>query len=557
MAFLIQFFYLVLTNQIPYCEKIMQWKSLLNSLTTWRSASGKPFFLFGFVSLFLGLLGKTRADSYANSSLKGGVVFTARQELGQLWPLDQLVHLHLVVRHQELDLACDHLKQAEKRLKPRIPREHWVDLLRTRKQLCHETHKRYKRGAMQYIWHAIGSFLGLENSPHQSNIGAENWHVLELNEEQLQKQLKQLYNQTRDHLEQVQSNLHRQTVDQLRLDHAEKLSELRTIRMKLKQDVQLLRGGWLPEKWKDTLIALVDQRFSSNPALKVRLEKHLRSWKEGKLPISTFWLPNDRLEAVIHLPESKASHSRKLQKLTNIKILPLANNLPIIKEGRVKIWQIRSNSVFSHQANTEITMTEDRLQRDCLQISNEFFCPSLEISTPPRSCESSVMEGNISKIIDWCDLAEVWMDHFAWNHDQNWTLVCADTQPMAKVCPHSSNSIWCQPKIQVFELKAKCHIKTPHFTLMGPPDGKSQVLQLEPYFHLTQESNFSEANLTAWEFSTSPLKHILVDRKIEQQSQETRWWLWVLTFLIVGALILICAILFGIGYCSFDNQRSS
>ncbi len=541
---------------IQSCDNIMQWIWSTISLTAWHKASGSSFYFFGLLSLCLGPSGKAYAEPYVVSS-EQGMVFTASQDLGQLWPLDQLVHLHIVVRHQELDAACDLIKQAEKHLRERIAWEDLSVFLKTRRRLCHVNHKRFKRGAMQYIWHAIGSFLGLEDSPHQDNIGSENWHLLELNEEQLQQQLKDLYNQTKKHLDQVQFNLKAQNQEQLKLDHSERLSELRTIRLKLKQDVQLLRNGWLPERWKDTLISLIDKQLSSNQDLKIKLEKHLKSWKEGKLPISTFWLPNERLEAVIHLPESTAPSSRKLQKLINTRILPLINKSPIIRNEKVKIWRVETTQVFSHQTNTEIRMTEDKLQRDCLEISNEFFCPNLEISTPPDSCEASIIQGNVSRIIDQCHLMEVWDDHFVWNHNQNWTLVCATTQPMARVCPQSSESVWCQSEMQTFSLNSSCHIKTPQFTLMGPPDGRSQVLQLESYHHLAQLSNFSDANLTAWNFSVSPLRHTIVEQRLEQQDQNTRWWLWTLTFLTIGALILIGTILAGIGYCSFDNHRSA
>ena len=540
-----------------FAIKIMQWKWSKKSSTNWLTACGSSSYSFGSLLLYLALSGGVWAEPYAISSQEGGMVFTATQNLGQLWPLDQLVHLHIVVKHQELDFACDHIKQAEKHLRTRIEWEDLVAFIKLRKRLCHEAHKRSKRGAMQYIWHAIGSFLGLEDSPHQDNIGSENWHILQLNEDQLQQQLGRLYNQTKEHLEQVQSNLRRQTKAQLKLDHSERLSELRAIRLKLSQDVQLLRNGRLPEKWKDTLTSLIDKRFASDRKLKIDLEKHLQSWRDGKLPISTFWLPNARLEAVIHLPQSEAPQSRLLQKLNNIKVLPLLNGLPIIKGKKIKIWSAEINHVFSQQANTEVRIKEDKLRNDCLEINNEFFCPNLEIIAQPESCETSLLEGNVSKMIRLCDLVEVWQDHFAWNHQQNWTLVCATIQPMAKVCPHSSESLWCQPELQIFRLNASCHIKTPQFTLMGPPDGKSQVLQLESYVHQVQRSNFSNANVTNWDFLMSPLRHTMVTRRMEQQNQDTRWWLWILTFLVVGALILICSTLSGIGYCSFDNKRTS
>ncbi len=88
-------------------------------------------------------------------------------------------------------------------------------------------------------------------------------------------------------------------------------------------------------------------------------------------------------------------------------------------------------------------------------------------------------------------------------------------------------------------------------------EGRSQVIQLETYTHQTQLANFSSTNLAEWDFSMTPLRHTIAAQKMDTQEQNTRWWLWILTILVIGALILIGSILSGIGYCSFNNRQSS
>ena len=112
----------------------MQWTWSSTSTIMWYKPSGSFSFSAGSLLLFLALLGKASAESYTVSSHKEGMVFTASQNLGELWPLDQLVHLHIVVKHPELDAACEKLKQAEKHLRGGLTWEDIVVFIRQRKR---------------------------------------------------------------------------------------------------------------------------------------------------------------------------------------------------------------------------------------------------------------------------------------------------------------------------------------------------------------------------------------------------------------------------------------
>ena len=495
---------------------------------------------------------------------------------GDVWALDQVINIHVVVRHEEFALICNDLSKVRQILKREGMRPKTLPV--SLKPLCNPIKQeqdavRARRGLLQDAWGAIGSILGLQQSPFKQQFSNKDWHVLELNQHQLQKQIKELANKTLQHLTGLQKEINRNHQIQTEAFYLELVTDLKQVFQSMLRQRKLLSSGYIPEMWQDALSFPIQTMLQKIPretwtALSIPNQTHpsemaKQVWnqiRDQKLMISTHHQSLVTTEIVIHLPLSRQRKKFVMHSWENVEILPMFQNKTKMVLNQIEMWKVSDLEWFLSNDNDQAQLSPPQVHKQCMFFNQDHYCANLVTFKKIDSCESALWAQSPKDILRKCPIKRVFKPEIAIQISiYEWVVACAKTLPTSVLCPEHTHNFLCNLKPTLVKLAPSCRLSNPNFHIQSTPDSWEVIKEIS----LGPTQNLSSINFTLptqnpkFHLSDRPLKDALASHYQEVEDQIDQYWFKVICIVSGISLCGLVLTLVGILYCTVKYMLNS
>lgn len=493
---------------------------------------------------------------------------TMHQREADVWQLDKVFNIHVMVKHNDVANICRDILQAEQKLEKGGMKQ--KDLLGSSLRMaCRPKRERNRRGLLQEAWGLIGSVLGLQQSPFRQQHGHQDWQIINVNQHQLQTQLRDLANQTFTQLKQLDQGIRESRRSLIISNYHQLITNFKTIYHQAIRHSKLLNNGWLPEDWQEAIAQPIQRTLQQIPkemwkAWKVPhtdlpSEMARKVWEQirhTKLEISVYQKFSSITEIVLHLPLTKQKEAFQLLSWKDIQMIPLHQNHTKVIKDRIEVWKVSNLEWFANNSQGQIQVSAEFLSR-CMQLNQQRFCPDLTIYKNIDSCEFAVLNHNPDQILRKCEVDQRFQPEVIMQTGkQTWQIACAQPQPTAIVCNNNTRNLLCNASLKLIRLHPTCKVIHPNFRLQGRPVAWNIIKKVTIHqTHRVHPVNFSwPEKFPQLHLQDRPLQDALSYHYQDIEDKINQYWSKVIGIVSAISLLGLVAILIGILYCTIKAK---